>query len=338
MDKKTIVHISYDFFSYADSISRQLKDDGYDVIELKHKKPNIGIIKKYYYRKKNIQYVKLSQENFVQKNLIPFLANNSNKIDVILVSLIYMDSDTLKRIRELCPNAVMAMNLMDDVGFLSEQNVKNVNEYFDCVFTYNLRDAEKYGYTYNPNFYEEDSKSSSNNYEWSFVGTNTIHRRAIIDKIYSEKRFQNAYVKIYKGSGTGIKDYIRHDILKNKGCEGSDKYISCKSLSQAELCKIFANSKCIMDISDPKQQGLSFRPFHAMGLHTKLITTNKDIVNYDFYNPNNIYIMDFDEPVLPEENFFQSSYQELSKETFDKYSLKSWCIRFENAIDNRPIW
>ena len=55
----------------------------------------------------------------------------------------------------------------------------------------------------------------------------------------------------------------------------------------------------------------------------KLITTNKDIKNYDFYNPNNIFVWDENTKEIPD-SFFELQYQELPKEIFEKYSLKTW--------------
>jgi len=58
-------------------------------------------------------------------------------------------------------------------------------------------------------------------------------------------------------------------------------------------------------------------------LEKKLITTNKDIVNYDFYNPNNIFVWDNIKTEIPND-FLTTPYQPLSIPIFEKYSIKKW--------------
>ena len=52
----------------------------------------------------------------------------------------------------------------------------------------------------------------------------------------------------------------------------------------SKFYQFYLEGNIILDIAHPHQKGLSFRPYEAMGLRKKLITTNKDITNYDFYN------------------------------------------------------
>lgn len=60
------------------------------------------------------------------------------------------------------------------------------------------------------------------------------------------------------------------------------------------------------------------------GCKRKLVTTNSDIKNYDFYNENNILI--YSEPIDLDSPFFKNEYEELSDALYEKYSLKNWLI------------
>ena len=51
--------------------------------------------------------------------------------------------------------------------------------------------------------------------------------------------------------------------------------------------------------------------------------TNKDIKNYDFYNPDNILIIDRKNPVI-DKNFFVNDFIEIEEKIMDKYRLSSW--------------
>lgn len=65
------------------------------------------------------------------------------------------------------------------------------------------------------------------------------------------------------------------------------------------------------------------RTIEMIGLKKKLITTNKDIVNYDFYNENNILVVDRNNFKL-DTDFINKPYQELDERIYKKYSLESW--------------
>src|SRR5690606_39098696 len=74
-----------------------------------------------------------------------------------------------------------------------------------------------------------------------------------------------------------------------------------KGIPFSEIFKYSENSKIVIDIAHANQKGLSMRPFEALGLKRKLITNNTDIKNYDFYNPNNIFIIEnFDNLDIPD--------------------------------------
>lgn len=96
-----------------------------------------------------------------------------------------------------------------------------------------------------------------------------------------------------------------------------------------EVAEKIKKAKIIVEIQRKEQVGLSFRVFEALGHRKKMITTNADIVNYDFYNPNNILVIDEDNIVIPED-FVNSDYQEVDDTILDKYRLDRWVERVFN--------
>jgi predicted alternative tryptophan synthase beta-subunit len=64
-----------------------------------------------------------------------------------------------------------------------------------------------------------------------------------------------------------------------------------------------------------------------MGLHKKLITTNSDIKNYDFYDENNILIIDTKKPVIPIE-FIKKPYIQIPEEIISQYKVSDWANYF----------
>lgn len=64
----------------------------------------------------------------------------------------------------------------------------------------------------------------------------------------------------------------------------------------SEVNENLQNSKVLLDINRIGQSGLTFGVFESINLEKKLITTTADIKKYDFYNPNNILIIDDQNP------------------------------------------
>jgi len=62
-----------------------------------------------------------------------------------------------------------------------------------------------------------------------------------------------------------------------------------------------------------------------LGMKKKLVTTNSDIVNYDFYNERNICVINRSSPVIPEE-FYKTEYEEIPESIYEYYSIGQWVL------------
>ena len=95
-----------------------------------------------------------------------------------------------------------------------------------------------------------------------------------------------------------------------------------KKIPLKNLLELYTETKIIVDIVQGNQSGLSFRVFEAMALDKKIITNNPNIKNYNFYNPNNILIIDdelqFDTP------FFETDYTPIPNAIYNQYTIDSW--------------
>ena len=64
-----------------------------------------------------------------------------------------------------------------------------------------------------------------------------------------------------------------------------------------------------------------------MFLKKKMITTNKNVVKYDFYNENNILIMGIDKPEKIKD-FLRNDYFDIKKDIIDTYEFECWLRTF----------
>lgn len=92
------------------------------------------------------------------------------------------------------------------------------------------------------------------------------------------------------------------------------------------------SSSLLIDVQIQSQSGLSFRIFESIGYDKKLITTNKDVANYEFYDPNNILIWN-NQSAQECLAFYRSPYRPLPKEVKEKYALDNW-IKFVLKLGN----
>ena len=106
-----------------------------------------------------------------------------------------------------------------------------------------------------------------------------------------------------------------------------------KRINHENLPEFYKRTKVILDLMRENQYGLSFRVFEAMALEKKIITDNEKIKNYDFYNPNNILVLNKDFSNITKE-FFETPYQSLPEGIYKKYTLEKWVERVFNLENN----
>jgi hypothetical protein len=209
-------------------------------------------------------------------------------------------------------------------SFLNKKNVVGAIKYFDRVLTFDPDDAKRLNLFFRPLFFTLGNQNKKNNGEIdiSFIGTGHNDRAKIIEtiknqcvklklKYYFYLYFQNKFI------------YYFHKIT-NKNFKHIKK--SCFHFNPIDYdgyIKISERSKAIVDIEHQKQKGLTIRTFEVLGKEKKLMTTNKNIKDYDFYDPVNILIIDRLNPVINEE-FINTDYRRLPITIYYKYSLDGW--------------
>lgn len=184
--------------------------------------------------------------------------------------------------------------------------------FFDIKFSFEPNDVKKYNMSLLTNFYFDTTISNKNSSDAYYIGK-FDSRITTIEKIN---------LLLLK---SGLKPSIYIKIKPNTKIKRFSKNINfiTNFIPFEENQKLFKESKIILDIHKNIQNGLTFRVFEAIGLNKKLITTNKDIINYDFYNPNNIFVWDENVTEIPK-GFLEKEYEKLSDEIYNKYSLENW--------------
>jgi hypothetical protein len=314
-----ITIISFDNWGFNTHIASALEKKGHIVHhinfeEFKYQYPN------FLYRVYNFFLKRLFKKNiktsFYGKKIIEKLKINETKQDVILV--IKGDFIDIKSISEFKNYGKKTIAYFNDNTKRCPKIIR-VIPYFDEVFSFEKNDCDKYNLKFATNWiYNTTSISGEKTFKQKVFNITSHDKRfGILSKIAFDLNSKNISHKIVVFNKKRKKKTSTIDFI--------DQHISL-----AEVSNYINSSQVLLDINRENQNGLTFRVFESIGLQKKLITTNSDIINYDFYNPNNILIIDKKKPNI-NETFFDQEYEPIADSIFKKYTLDGW---IENVIFN----
>ncbi len=151
---------------------------------------------------------------------------------------------------------------------------------FDYVLDFDILDAKNNGfiYTYLPYsiLYDVDTNVQ---YDLYMAGSDKGRLTEILE-IYKQAKNHGVTEKfrIYKAKRKDQK--YKNEITYNK-------YISYKTLVEETV-----KSNCILEMLVENQTGATLRYYEAVCYNKKLLTNNKYVVDFPFYNPNYIHVYD----------------------------------------------
>lgn len=244
------------------------------------------------------------------KEIIKQLQKNKEIQDVILT--IKGDFIDPKSILEFKKYTKKSIGFFNDNTYRCPK-IKRVLHCFDEVYSFEKDDCTSFDLKFATNwiYNKEVSFSNQTDFEYDVFNISSIDKRLpILERIAEELNSKEINFK-----------FIVYD-KKRKPTDGTITYIN-KHMPLSEVNEYINRSKVLLDINRIGQIGLTFRVFESLGLGKKLITTNSDIKNYDFYNPNNILIIDEKNPVIPVD-FFQNEYEKIPDSIFYKYTMQGW--------------
>lgn len=113
--------------------------------------------------------------------------------------------------------------------------------------------------------------------------------------------------------------------LNNRGYNNLFIYVSDKSqyISYDTNIRNIRSCRCIIDINQRPQAGITLRPIESLFYKKKLITNNPNIRTIDFYNPNNIFIWGQDD-LARLECFIQEPCVDIDEHILSKYDINEW--------------
>lgn len=235
------------------------------------------------------------------------LKNLQDKYDLIFIIRPDLLSDgNLSFLKAKTPKLIAYY--WDTVSFFPRK--KKTIPFFDKIYSFDNQDCKNYGFTLLTNFYYYEPAPTE------------------IDKtLFCISHLEKRRYKLFNEMGKFLEENkISYRFMTRQSVEKlKSPYIEYmkESIPYDEMLKLLNHYEVILDIAKPNQAGLSFRIFESLGMNKKIITNNRSVMEYDFYNPNNILVIDFENIVIPK-SFFETPFQPIDESIKQQYHLRSF--------------
>lgn len=317
-DKK-ILFLSVQTFNLEVEIKNKLQELGAQVIFFDERPANNNLIKGLIRLKRSLVQKRIDTH---YKNILLF--SEHIKFDYLFVNRGEIVPEFfLEGLRKMHPTCVFIFYTWD--SFTNHTHPISILKYFDRKFTFDPEDARLYKINFRPLFYLDSFKNLKNlpiKHNILFLGTAHSDRYKISSSIKNWALKSNLTCFCYYYMH-GRLVYFYKKFFDKTFKDFNYNQLSFKSLKIEQIVKLYQESNVILDINHPNQKGLTMRTFEALGARRKLITTNKEVSKYPFYNEKNILIIDRDQINL-NLDFFKDYYNDIDYILYDKFSLEGW--------------
>lgn len=241
--------------------------------------------------------------------------NNCNHYDLIILfdTFVNYNEYALKLERVASPSTRLILYMWNPCSF--SDGYKLLSDRWE-VWSFSKDDAEKYNLMYAESFFNEGFVSKLNvtgiKTDVFFIGTEK-GRKSTLDEI-------NNILKKNKIS-TDIKIVDNSKSIYNK------KY--SRGVSYPDMLKLVSTSKCLLEVTQASQTGLTQRTLESLFFKKKLITSNKLIMTCPFYNKQNCFVIGVDSWDKIYE-FVNSDYEPISDTVLKNYTFDAWLQRILN--------
>ena len=209
-------------------------------------------------------------------------------------------------------------------------------KYYDKVFSFDFGDCEKFNLEFLPIYWASAGEARGVKYDIFGLAALNYDKPQTIQFFQEVKNFAKSkglseYIQLYCGKQNKYKNLFWVVVYKllgkkyysNKELSENDLFTT-KTLTPDEFRRTIQESKTILDVQAPNQDGLTARFMWALGLGKKIMTFNWNVKRYPFYSPEQILVLDnnFDEI----KSFIESdkAISEEKRELIDKYRIDNW--------------
>lgn len=124
----------------------------------------------------------------------------------------------------------------------------------------------------------------------------------------------------------GMTSYFH--ILPDKSSAPGGELLRSEKMSYDRTISYINRSRCLVEMLQSGQNGMSVRALEALFFGKKLITDNAAMAKADFYHPDNIFILGHDDPAALRQ-FIDRPAHAIDAEVKNRYDICHWIKQFE---------
>lgn len=242
---------------------------------------------------------------------------------VLLIKAEGMTARAVRHLREHHPGATLGLHLWD-----GKENVHSIDRLVplaDAVSSFDPVDARENGWKYRPLFARNVAMSAAGYepkcFDWCFIGTIHSDRHRVISRLRKATGGgARSFVFAYFQSPMVLKIRKLFDWTLLSAPKGT---LSTMPMSAADVARITARSRVVLDIEHPRQRGLTMRTIETLLDGNKLLTTNKYLFDSDLYDPSRAQIIDRNAPRI-DHAFLSQAVKPIPQELRERYSCEAW--------------
>ena len=187
------------------------------------------------------------------------------------------------------------------------------------TWSFSKSDCAKYGFRYNTQFFFDCLVQEAEECRARGIST---HPKAFF---FGREKGRTGILEFLKNNLE--KEGVEVDLIIAQPFSGRAGFYREELLPYRKVVDLMKESDILLDYTNIPETGLSLRAMEALFFGKKLITNNLEILDSDFYNPANIYVLDCDKRSFRE--FIDCPLEPVDSEIRDKYLLSNWLKRFD---------
>ncbi|MBC3759549.1 hypothetical protein H7U19_14120 [Hyunsoonleella sp. SJ7] len=248
------------------------------------------------------------KKKFLEKKILEELRSNGKQDKILLIKGDFLNPDFIEKIKPFTDELIGFFN----DNYRRSPKIAKIYNVFDKGYSFEKEDVKQFGFSFITNFIYNEKELTVNEKKYEVFNVSSTGKRDVV--------IQNI-AKALDAIGITYKIII---VGKNIPSHNSTQIeYSKQTFDLNEVESFISQSNVLLDVHRENQAGLTFRVFESLGFSKKLITTNKDIVTYDFYNPNNILVVDKNHVEIPK-SFFETPYEPIPVNIYNAYALPGW--------------
>lgn len=219
--------------------------------------------------------------------------------------ILFNDTDQINEIAAFIknknPNAKILFYCWDIHHIITDSTNADATAYFDKIL------AEKYNSFYLHQFYNNNIlyQKLPEIYSYFWIGREKKERESELKKI---KNYLSDISNGYWNTLTSAKPDMDY----------AEEYL-----------KLLQQSKIIVEVTQNSQEGLTLRTMESIFYEKKLITNNTSILKYNFYKPENIFIIGIDSDI---HSWLQIPYAKIDNSIKMEYTLNKFIENSKNIL------